>query len=334
MAQQAKQDAWIGAFIGLFFSLLLVKLYNSLGRFMLNTTLIEMIEKLLGKWIGSIVSISLVYFTFITSGELLYYVGEFMVTQIMPETPLAAISILFVCIVIMGTRLGLETFARSAEIFFSVFVFLFIILVAFVSPQIKFQNIQPVFEAGIGPILGSLLHFISIFSLSSVVLLMIYPASINQPGAARKAFYKGIIIGGIALFIIILLTILVLGASSAARHLYPSYLLGKKINVGGFLQRIEAIMAFMWIITIYYKMIILFYASVTGLSQILKLKDERPLTLPLGMLMVIVSLIIHPDVTHLYSYNEKIWLPYVATYGLCLPIVLLVFIKLRKKSMT
>lgn len=330
MAGQAKQDAWLAAIFGLGASLLLVTMYNALGKLMPGLTLVEMMEKLLGRWIGKVVALSFIYLTVVTAGELLYIVGEFMVNQIMPETPLVAISILFVTIVIFGVRLGIESISRSAEIFFPVFLLLFIVLVVFVSPQIKFQNIEPVFEVGILPIIAAALHFISIFCMSAVVLLMIYPSSTNQPEAARRAFYKGLVIGGIVLIIIIMLSILVLGASSTARHLYPSYLLGKKINIGNFLQRIEAIMGIMWIITIYFKMTLYVYASVTGLAQILKLKEKRALTLPLGMLLVVISMIVHPDVIHSYVYDKKIWPPYVATYGVVLPLILLVIAKLRQ----
>jgi spore germination protein KB len=61
-------------------------------------------EKVFGKWIGS--------------STTLFYVGNFMTTQVIPEMPIEAIHILFAGIVVMGLRLGLETIVRAAEIFF------------------------------------------------------------------------------------------------------------------------------------------------------------------------------------------------------------------------
>ncbi|MDQ0493800.1 hypothetical protein QOZ95_001962 [Paenibacillus brasilensis] len=40
---------------------------------------------------------------------------------------------------------------------------------------------------------------------------------------------------------------LVLGPDITARNIYPGYALAKKISIGHFLQRIEAIMATMWL---------------------------------------------------------------------------------------
>ena len=255
-----------------------------------------------------------------------------MTTQIMPETPIESINIIFACIVLMGVRLGIETLARSAEMLFPLFIVLFIILAIFVSPQIKWENIQPVLETDMNVLLKAVIFFTSVYSLSPVALLMIFPASVNRLKEARKAFVSGAFIGGMVLIIIIALTILVLGAETTARQTYPSYALAKKINVGNFLQRIEIVMAGMWFITIFFRVSCYFYASVIGLAQSLNLKDYRFLILPLGILMIALSLIVHPNVVHSEEYNKGEWIPYVATYGLLLPLLLLGINAFRKKG--
>ncbi|MGE7764006.1 GerAB/ArcD/ProY family transporter [Peribacillus sp. NPDC096540] len=334
MAQEVKQDAWIAAVIGTGIGLLLVALYIAVGRMFPTKTLVEISESLFGKWLGKAVSLSFILFSVYSTTELLLYVGTFLTTEIMPDTPIEAIHILFACILIMGVRLGLETLARSAELLFPIFVFLFIVLVASIllpPVQFKFENIQPVFETGIKPMIRAVFLFTSIFSLPLIVLLMIFPVSVNQPKVAEKNFLIGILIGGICLLIIIALTILTLGADNSARITYPSYVLARKINIGDFLQRIEAIVAIMWIITIYFKMAFYFYASVIGLAQTLNMKDYRPLTLPLGMILIPLSLLIHPNVVHQTTFDKEIWPLYASTYGLVLPILLLAVQVFRKK---
>lgn len=46
-----------------------------------------------------------------------------MRTEVMPETPLVAFSGLFMIVIMFGTYLGIETFARSTEILFPVFFY-------------------------------------------------------------------------------------------------------------------------------------------------------------------------------------------------------------------
>ncbi|MFD0828540.1 GerAB/ArcD/ProY family transporter [Neobacillus sp. M.A.Huq-85] len=333
LAHEVRQDAWIAAIIGTAISFLIVALYIAVERMFPTMTLVEIVETLLGKWLGKAVSLTFVFFSFINAQDLLYYVGTFLTTQIIPDTPHEAIHILFACILIMGIRLGLETLARSAELFFPLFVFLFLLLIVSVlltADLWEFRNIQPMFKTGVKPMIRAVFTFTSIFTLPLIVLLMIFPISVTQVKKAEKNFFIAIFIAGVCLIILITLTILVLGPETSARQLYPSYTLARRINVGGFLQRIEAILAIMWLITIFFKMSIYFYAAVIGFVQTLNLKDYRPFTLPLGMILVTISFFSHPNVTHSAKFDNEIWPIYSSMYGIVLPLLLLAVNAVRK----
>ncbi|MEC2078543.1 endospore germination permease [Metabacillus fastidiosus] len=332
IAHEARQDAWIAAIIGVGLGLPFVMLYITLGNMFPNMTLIEMTEHILGKWLGKIVSLSLVFFGLTTSGELLYFIGDFITIQMMPETPIEAIHILFACIIVLGVRYGLETIIRSAELLFPWFIFLFIILIVLIAPQVEFENIQPVFDIQLKPMIRAILLFTGVVFLPLFVFLMIFPVSVNKTKQAKKAFFLGMLIGGIFLVIVIILSLLILGVDTTIRQVYPSYALAKMANIGNFMQRIEAIVAFIWIITIYFRVIVYFYLAVIGLAQTLNLKSYRPLTLPLGIILVVISLIVHSNTAHFIEYNSKIWVPYISIYGLFLPLLLLIIAKIRKKK--
>jgi len=334
IAAYAKQDAWIAAIVGVGAGLLLVWLYLAVGNLFPHMTLMELNEKLLGKWLGKTVSLLFTTTLFVSAPPfILFYLGNFMTTQILPQTPIQAINIFFAIIVVMGMRLGLETLARSAEILFPWFVLLFIGLVLFISPQIKLENLSPVLGTGVKPLLPATLSFLSIAYLPLVVFLMIFPY-VNQQQEARKAFFIGSLAGGLVMIIMIALAILVLGADITERQMYPSYALAKKINVGNFLQRIEAIMAVMWFISLYFKLTFYFYSAVVGFSQIFNLKDYRPLVLPFGMLLVVLSLIIVPNVVYGQTWDAKTWMPYSLTIGFLYPVLLLGVSACRKKRET
>ncbi|MED4207363.1 endospore germination permease [Neobacillus mesonae] len=322
MAQAAAQDAWLGAFIGTCTSLLLVALYNLIGRKYPTLTIIEMNETILGKWIGKLVSFSLIFFSFYASAISLSDVGNFVSTQLMPETPNAAIQIIFVLIVIMGIRLGLETLARSAEILFGLFVVLFIFGAIVVLPQAELKNIQPMFDSSNKHIIKSIFIYISIFSLPLVVLLMIFPSCVQPSKKAGKSFYMGILLAGLCLNIMIVVTTMVLGPYLSAHQMYASYAVARMMKIGDFLQRVEAIIAGMWMISLYFKLSLYFYAVVIGLAQTLKLHDHRPLTLPIGMVLLIFSLIINPNVVITDTFNAEVWPVYALTYGFFLPLLL------------
>ncbi|WP_279587132.1 GerAB/ArcD/ProY family transporter [Paenisporosarcina antarctica] len=128
------------------------------------------------------------------------------------------------------------------------------------------------------------------------------------------------------------LCVSVLGAEKTAREIYPSYELTKRINDGDFVQRIEGLMATLWMITLYIKMALYFFASVLGIAQILNLKDYRPLTLPLGWIAVVLSLVVYPSVSYQQEWDDTTGTSFSLSIGLFLPLLLVVVYVIRKKQ--
>ncbi|WP_431091077.1 GerAB/ArcD/ProY family transporter [Paenibacillus sp. 8b26] len=324
MALVAKQDAWMAALVGVVAGLLVLYLYIKLASLYPQKTLIGIMEALLGKWLGKAVGL-LFFATFFINAPVpvLFYLGNFMTTQMIPETPIQAVNILFALIILLAVRLGLEVIARSAELMFPLFILLYISFTGLIVSNIKLENVQPVLEAGVGPIWSAALSFVSTAFLPHILLLMIFPASVNRFDQARKAIFTGSLIGGLMLVVVVSLAILVLGPDLTARNIYPSYALAKKISIGNFLQRIEAIMATMWFISLFFRITLYMHSIVTAIAQIFRLKNDRQLVLPLGILLVALSTIVYPNVPYQQAYDTKTWIPYVLSLGLFLPLLLL-----------
>jgi len=331
LSRVARQDAWMVVILATSVAMMFVWIYNSLGKRFPEMTLVEYSEQILGKWLGKIVSLLFISYFFLLASLLVREIGDFMTTQIMPETPIHAIHAIFVFIMVMGVRYGLETFARAAEIFFP-WILGFILFLSFaLVPEIDLQRMEPILERGIKPILQASFPMLGLPFLELVVFLMILPA-IQQTKKAAKAFYIGTLIGGSVLLLVTLMTVFVLGPALATNQMYPSYVLAKKVNIGGFLQRVEAIMAGIWFMTIYFKVTICFFATALGLAQIFKMQDFRFMVFPLGMILVPLSLIISPNIVYFNTLLRDIWTPYSLTYGLFLPLLLLVVAAIRKQK--
>jgi spore germination protein KB len=331
LAADANQDAWIAAILGWLLSLFIAGLYIVLGRQFPNMTLMAYNEKVFGKWLGKLVSLIFIFFSFTGASNVLFYVGNFMTTQVMPETPIESFVVLFAGIVVMGLRLGLEVLARAAEILFPWFLVLFVISTLFLIPEIEIQKIQPILENGIKPITKAALTFAGTASLPLIVFLMVFPAFVSQSKDAGKAFFIGTLLGGIFVIVITFLSISILGADFSERNMYPSYALAKKINVGNFIQRVEILMAGMWFMTIFFKASFYSYGFLTGLAQIFDLKDYRPLVLPYGMILVVYSLVVYPNVVYMLEFDSTIYVPYAFTLCLLLPLIILGVGLVRKK---
>ncbi|MFE4430870.1 endospore germination permease [Peribacillus butanolivorans] len=331
VASEAKQNGWVsGIFSVAIAPLLVVFLYDALRKCYPDLTLVEYSQKILGKWLGIAISLLFISYFFITTATYLREIGDFMTSQIMPDTPIQVIMFLFMSIVLMSARLGLEPLARSAEILFPFVVILLSSLMILLLPEIKFQNLQPVWEGGLKPVIRGSVPFIVIPFIESVAVLMILPF-VSQKDRIRKSLFVGHLLAGSVLIIITMLAILVLGVDLTAKEIYPSYKLAQKINIANFLTRLEAILAIIWFITIFFRFSLFFYVTVLGLAQTLKLQDYRPLVFPFGMILLVFTLIMAPNTVYYSNFILDIWPFYAMTFGFLLPLLLLAIAKVHKK---
>ncbi|MBK5497336.1 GerAB/ArcD/ProY family transporter [Peribacillus sp. TH14] len=331
VASEAKQNGWVsGIFSVAIAPLLVVFLYDALRKCYPDLTLVEYSQKILGKWLGIAISLLFISYFFITTATYLREIGDFMTSQIMPETPIQVIMFLFMSIVLMSARLGLEPLARSAEILFPFVVILLSSLMILLLPEIKFQNLQPVWEGGVKPVIRGSIPFIVFPFIEPVAVLMILPF-VSQKDRIRKSLFVGQLLAGSVLIIITMLAILVLGVDLTAKEIYPSYKLAQKINITNFLTRLEAILAIIWFITIFIRFSLFFYVTVLGLAQTLKLQDYRPLVFPFGMILIVFTLIMAPNTVYYSNFISDIWPFYAMTFGFLLPLLLLTIAKVHKK---
>lgn len=331
VAIEADKDAWIAFLLGFLVGVLVIGLYIAVGKLFPRLTLVEYNEKILGSWPGRVVSFAFLLFFFLSITAHVREIGDFMTTEILLETPIQAIHLFILIVLVVCTRLGLETLVRAGEIFFPWIMLLFGVLVIFLLPRIQFEFVQPVLEGGFKPVIRGSLASAAFPFFESVGLLMILPA-INENQKMGKSFMLGAVLGGTVLAIVIALTVLVLGADITARHLYPSYALAKQVNIGRFLQRIEAVLAFLWIMTTFLKMTLNFYALLKGTAQLFRLSNRKLLSWPLGMLLFFSAILIAPNIV---VYNEalsKYWSFYDFTFAVILPLLLLGVYAVRKKK--
>ncbi|MFK7691779.1 endospore germination permease [Paenibacillus sp. HJGM_3] len=330
-AVEAKQDAWLSGLIAMPVGLFAVYIYGTVGRLYPRLTLIEMTNKILGTWIGTIVSLLFLLLPFYNISGLVRLLSDFISTQIMPETPFYAIHVLFIGVIVIAARLGLEPTARAAEIFLPWFLLLFLGFVVFLFPQMDVKKLQPVLEDGIKPALRGSIANASFPYMELVSFMMIFPF-VNRADKVRKHFVVGALLGGLILVITITVSLLVLGVETTALNLYPSYTLGQKISIGRFIERVEAIMAVMWILTLFMKVTVYVIMIQLMLGQLFKLKQARALALPIGFFAIGSGIAIAPNITVFNHVAAMYWPFFSASFGVGLPVLLLIVYSVRRMA--
>lgn len=330
VAAIAKQDAWISALLTPILGMPVIWICWFLGSKYPGLTFVEIIKKILGRWVGTIVAASYISICLTLSYHVPWYVGDFVTMQAMPETPASVINMLFIIAVVIAILYGIETIARASEIYFIFVLILSVLTVLLVSPNAKFENLQPVLENGIIPVFKGSYVLSNFIIFPIVVVMMIYPAHIYNASEAKKSIFKGFLFAGFITFITILMSLLVLGSKITAISEYPTYILAKEISLGIIFTRLEFIVAGTWIITQFMMGTLVFYAAVRGISQLLGLKDHKKIVIPMGLIILVLSEIVFPDDIYQRNWVNLVWLPYATTNGFILPILLFIVYLIKR----
>ncbi|WP_127579178.1 GerAB/ArcD/ProY family transporter [Paenibacillus koleovorans] len=320
IAADAKQDAWLACFFGVLLNLVLVLMYIWLGGRQGRNTLTGYCEQVLGRWFGKAVALLFVAFFFLLAALMIGDLGQFLTSQSYPETPIEVLMLFFASAIVIAVRAGLPVFTRASEVFFPWMIILFLLLVIPIFPKIDTDYLRPMLENGFLPVLGGAYNFYGLQEL--VVMLMIYP-HVREAHKKGKAFVVGVLVGGTMLLLTTIGSIVLIGPALSANEMFPAYSMAKNTNIGHFFQRIEGIMMMIWVLSIFFKVSITFYAAMTGFAQAFDIKDNKSYVVPMGLGLVILALLCYPNPIYVQLFLDRTWPPLALVFSLLLPAFLL-----------
>ena len=330
MAQEGLHTMWIAGLLGIVQAFIIAFIYTVIGKRILNNGYIYTLKRLFGSWIGQLLTVLFLLYVMVDIVLMIYEMGSFIVTMVMPTTPIESVLIAFLVVVIIGARLGLETLARSAEILFPWFCFFYLLLVILNIPNINLENLQPLFEGSIYSIIKMNLPLAS-YLLETVILITLFP-HINGQNKARSAYVMGVAVGVTLTVIISLLSLLVLGLHIIKISSFASYMLGKSV-IANFFSHVEVTIAIIWFISVYFKITLCFLILAKGISKLFKTEDYRFITLPLGYLLYALAFISLPSNMYLSDFITSTWISYTLTFGLVFPLFIFGIGTLRKQNL-
>lgn len=284
------QAAWLVILIaglltcaGVFFSVRLMQNYP-------GQSIIEVSRTLLGPIFGFMISLAFFNQFLIGSALFLRLETERILTVYLPNTPFYALMGTLVLVGIGGAYLGLEALARSTKILV-VFIIASILLPLFMTYNFwTWHNIFPLGGSGMHGIVRGGFSMSGMFT-EIIILAVIFPAiKISSPG---RLWFQPLLIAIAFHILVALLNLLLFGVPTLNETLFPVVQSARLIFLGRFIQRIDILFAFFWMIGICLKYIILFYATDVILTRLLKLPYRKPFLIPLGI--IVSSLAMFPN---------------------------------------
>jgi spore germination protein KB len=325
----AKQDAWLSVLLSVFAGLAIIYTYATLSRMFPGKTFVQYSRETLGKYPGLLAGLIMTWFALHLGSLVVRNFGDFLASTVLQRTPMVVSDSIIMALVVLGSRVGLEALSRVNRLLIPAMVILLFIIVFLGISEADLKTILPVLENGVKPVIMGSLAVVGFPFAETVLFTMLLP-SVSDPGKARRALVIGGLAGGALLFLTVLRTLLVLGPASTARMWFPALEAIRMIDIFNIIQRIESVVIIAWIFLGFIKISVCFYAFVLGLSQLINLKEYRPLTLPAGVIMLALSQFVYENYVEEARFASRIWFPYAMVPGLLLPLAMLSVVFLRK----
>jgi spore germination protein KB len=328
----AKKDAWLAILLGVCGGIALFFIYYALFRQFPNLPLTGYVRKIFGKYVGWIIGLLYTVYWLYNASRNLRDFGELLLTSTMTQTPLLALNILFVLGICYVLYLGIEVLGRTAEVFIVILLFFGFVgnLFVYFSGNVNLHNLQPFLENGWKPIVTTAFPITTFFPFGQMITFTMLLPYLNRPELAKKVWLSAIISSGLILSYTTSLDIAVLGVDAVERATYPLLSTIGQINLLDFIQRLDAIVVFTFLMTMFFKTSIFFYCAVIGIVDLFKLKNHQQIVLPMGVILLFLSMSIASSFTeHIEEGLDIMMYPLHLPFMVIIPLLMLLVALIR-----
>ncbi|MGE1195942.1 GerAB/ArcD/ProY family transporter [Priestia megaterium] len=288
----ARKDAWLAILLALCGGVGLFYIFYFLYRQYPNLLFTGYIREIFGKYLGWIIGLLYCLHFLYICGRNVRELGDLLVSSTLSETPLLAINLTLVLVICYVIHLGIEVVGRTAEVFIVVLLLLgaagnFFVLV---SGDVDFHQIRPALEHGWQPIFTTAFPHLLIFPFGEMIAFTMLLPYLNRPQLVKRAWLGAVISSGMILSWTVLLNTSVLGIDVMERSVFPTLTAVGKVNLFDFIERLDAIVVFTLLITVFFKASIYLYAAVIGIADLFKLRTYHQILFPTGTIVIFLSL--------------------------------------------
>lgn len=296
VGMEAKKDAWIVIFAGLFIGILLVMFYFFMLSFLPGKNLFEILEYCVTRPVAIVFTcLYIVYFNYVACRVIRDF-GELIATAILPTTPIEFSIVLLVMLIGYILYLGIEVLGRTSEIF-TPYTFIFILLLfifLFANENIKIENILPVGVGNWRNILKGIIPTITVFPYGELIAFSVILPYVTNRKYSRSISICSVIIASFILMSTVFLIIVTLGEHTSARSNFPLLSAARLVSIGEFIERIDALIVFIMMLGILIKSSVFMFGGLKGLEYIFKI-PFRYFSIPVSCLVSLFSVFIASD---------------------------------------
>ena len=323
----AKQDAWLSILSAFVVSIPFILSYVWLYKLFPGKNFAEVNDIVYGPYLGKAITAlyAAVFFQLLIYNT--YDMANFYVGFVMPGMPGPVFLIVTALTCAYTVHKGIETIARTSLFVVAYFAVSITANTLLLSGHMDLSNFLPAFQLSAHDYVQSTHIFAALPFCEAVVFVMVFP-SLNDYKKAGRYAVGGLAVAALVLLIVVFRNTAVLGPS-AALFTDTSYEAARLIDIGDVLTRIELFVAAGITVALFIKISVLYYATVTGISSLCRVRSPAALIIPVGIIAVVFAL--HPFASVASQHeNGSLYQPFFLMPFEVIPAFTVLIAKLRR----
>ena len=323
-------NSWLSALLLYILGFIPLLLILYISNYKKDQNLHQKINSLFGKILGTIINIIISIILISLGITILYNIINFILSQLLYRTPFLISCILFMLLIIYNTNKGINVITKTSLLLLMLNIGLYTINIFALYKQVDITNFYPLLKINTNNIIPTTLKLFSINMLPLLLILMIPKEQIDNPKKYNKTIIISYIIGALISLSLVVVTFGVLGINLIKAFEYPGYIVLRKIELLGFLERIENVISLQWIVGSFVYLSLIIY-TISKSIPLKSIKKHKYLNIIIGTIFIILTKSIFKNNTIFDTYIIKIF-PYITSILSLVYIIIPIKILFRKNK--
>jgi spore germination protein KB len=282
-----KNETWIAVIIACAISAALISVYGRLAANHPGVCIVEINAQVFGKIFGGILSALYVFYFLTLTALNMNDFGNFVSFAVLPNTPVDVVYVAFLAVCAYAVKKGAVALTRYAAVITIASIVLLLFTALLGLNKTNPNNLLPVLTLPVKKYLLSA-HFTTMLPFCEIFVFLMFTPYMQKPAELGRAMKKGLFVGAATLLFTIVRDTSALGRY-ALYAVVPTYETIRLIDIGDILTRLEIIYAVTLIVLLFYKVSVLLFTTVSGISRLFGTERHEIYILITSALVVICA---------------------------------------------
>ena len=313
--------------LAIIFTYIICKLFKPF----LGKDILDVSEYIGGKTLRNIIGILFIVFFILIASLSVKFLANSVKSIYFPSSPVVFILLFFLIPALYINKLGIKAISGVNLIFIPIAVLSLAFLLIFSYGNISIERFFPILGESFFNtfVLGST----NIFAFLGLAYLYFMPSLLKDSKDFQKVSMISIILSAICLVFSIISLMMSFPAIAATDETLSLYILTRMVRLGHFIEKLDAIFIFIWIISLFSFLSLTFFYILKIFKRITKIEDSNGLIGSLG-LIILGNCLFFSNISIIKFFARVVCKYYILilVFGISLLILILANIKYSRKK--